>query len=330
MRSDLITSVFALFLGVAGVIDTALAEIKSCTEANLVFSADALETLVNEPERVLDDRLAFWNNTPAQQYTQMWAEAVNYEIDYEKWRDNVKSLQNLSDGDRQHHPLVQIAEKIVDGQNIFLDRALPHICSYLPEAANLDVSVYFTAFIPARSFLWEGIVINVNAPYWHGNPDNIFNNLVHEIWHVGYAKIRDLRTEEVTVDEARFDMLDTLQNEGTATYVGYRALDYFPAPDEKDYPMLESADEISRLLGEVNYLFAKAGVLSSADLERLAWEKGVIDRAFYIVGAFMAETIENALGRPALVAAVSAGPITFAKLYNSLVEADQKLNYRQG
>lgn len=328
MKSEFTAGVFTFLWWVAGVSGTASAEVDSCTKANLVFSADSLETLVNEPERVLAEGEAFWARTPAQQYTQMWAEAVGYEIDYEKWRDDVSSLQGLTELDRRRHPLVQTARKIVDGQTLFLSRALPHICAHLPQGADLDVSVYFTAFIPARSFLWEGIVINVNAPYWHGEPDNIFNNLVHEIWHVGYAKNRDLRTEEVTVDEIRFDMLDTLQNEGTATYVGYRASNIFPAPDEKDYQLLENEKEVERLLAEVNHLFAQAEALPSAELERLVWEKGVIGRAFYIVGAFMAETIESMLGREALVATVRAGPITFADSYNSLVEVGQKLNYQ--
>ena len=329
MKPIMSSCLLVFFLGIAGFVGTVLAEVNSCTEASLVFSAEALETLVNEPDKVLDEEKSFWDETPAQRYTQMWADAVNHDIDYEKWRNNVGSLQNLSDNERQNHPLVQVAGRIVEDQNTFLSKALPHICSYLPGAANLDVSIYFTAFIPARSFLWEGIVINVNAPYWHGNPDNIFNNLAHEIWHVGYAKNRDLRTEKVTIDEVRFDMLDTLQNEGTATYVGYQALKFFPAPDEQDYPMLEDPNEVNRLLGEVNDIFAQAGVIPGTDLERLSWEKGVIGRAFYIVGAFMAETIEKALGRQALVATISAGPISFADLYNSLVEVDQKLNYRQ-
>jgi hypothetical protein len=328
MKSEFTAGVFTIIWGVAGVSGTALAEADSCTKANLVFSADSLATLVNEPDRVLAEGEAFWARTPAQQYTRLWAEAVGYEIDYEKWRDDVRSLQGLTEDDRQRHPLVQTASKIVDGQALFLGRALPHICSYLPQGANLDAAVYFTAFIPARSFLWEGIVINVNAPYWHGEPDNIFNNLVHEIWHVGYAKNRDLRTEDVNVDETRFDMLDALQNEGTATYVGYRASNIFPAPDEKDYPLLENAQEVERLLAEVNHLFAQAGVLPSAELERLVWEKGVIGRAFYIVGGFMAETIECTLGRQALVATVRAGPITFADSYNSLVEVGLRLNYQ--
>jgi hypothetical protein len=311
-----------------GFLGMQVAAASSCTDAELVFSTATLESLINEPERVLAAEKEFWDTEPAQHYTRLWAEAVNHQIDYEKWRTKVGSLRDLSTEERSNHSLVQMTEGIVKGQRPFLERALPYICSYLPEGANLDVSVYFTAHIPARSFLWEGIIINVSAPYWHGNPDNILNNLVHEIWHVGYAKSRDLRTEAVTVDTARYDMLDTLHNEGFATHVGYRSDDIFHAPDEKDYRLLENPDDVSRLLGEVNNLFAQAGVLSVDELDRLTWERGVIGRAFYIVGAFMAQTIEDALGKRALVDTVAAGPITFVRLYNSVADAGQEITFQ--
>lgn len=300
----------------------------SCTDARLVFSTTTLESLVNEPERVLAEEREFWDREPAQYYTRLWAEAVNHTIDYEKWRSSVASMKSLSKEERSDHTLVQMTDRIVGGQQSFLGRALPHICAYLPEGANLDVSVYFTAYIPPRSFLWEGIIINVSAAYWHENPDNIFNNLVHEIWHVGYAKSRELRSEEVTVDAARYDMLDTLHNEGFATYVGFRANDMFRAPDETDYRLLEDSAEVARLLGEVNSLFAQVDSLSGEELDRLTWERGVIGRAFYVVGALMAQTIENALGRQALVDTVDTGPLTFVELYNSVAGADRRITYR--
>jgi hypothetical protein len=58
------------------------------------------------------------------------------------------------------------------------------VCSYLPADVNLDVPVHFTAFIPPRSMVTGGIVVNVAASYWNDNPDNILNNLVHETFHV--------------------------------------------------------------------------------------------------------------------------------------------------
>jgi hypothetical protein len=328
MSPDWFLRAITLILLLCGSLAVHLARAATCTDANLVFSTATLESLLNEPEKILADEAAFWDKEPAQHYTRLWAEAVDYQIDYEKWRASVKSLADLPEKERSRHSLYQLTERIVDGRQRFLESALPFICSYLPAGANLDVSVYFTAHIPARSFLREGIVINVSAPYWHGNSDNILNNLIHEIWHVGYAKNRDLRSEEVSTDTVRYDMLDTLQNEGTATYVGYQADDIFHAPDEKDYRLLENATEVSRLLAVVNHLFAQVDVLSADELNRLTWQRGVIERAYYIVGAYMAQTIEDALGRQALVDTVAAGPVSFVRSYNSLVDAGREIVFQ--
>lgn len=328
MKLNRITSARMLILGICGTLAMQVAEATSCTNATLNFSTSALESVVKEPERVLAEEGLFWEEEPAQHFTRLWAEAVNHQIDYEKWRSDVALLMDLSEEERINHGLVRMTNGIVNGQKPFLKQALPYVCSYLPEGANLDVSIYFTAYIPARSFLWEGIVINVSAPYWHGNPDNIFNNLLHEIWHVGYAKHREFRTEEVTVDAARYDMLDTLHNEGFATHVGYRSNSIFHAPDEKDYLLLEDPDDVARLLRVINDLFAQVDVLSSDDLDRLTWDQGVIGRAFYVVGALMAQTIEDALGKQALIDTVSAGPINFINLYNSLANVDAKIIYQ--
>ena len=327
MSTDWVARAIAAVLVVWGCLAIQAAEAATCRDSRLVYSTDALERLIGEPAKVLADEAAFWEE-PAQHYTRLWAEAVDYQIDYEKWRADVRSIAGLSENERSRHSLIELTEDIVVARRPFLERAIPFVCSYLPPGSNLDVSIYFTAHIPARSFLWEGIVINVAAPYWHGNPDNILNNLVHEIWHVGYAKNRDLRSEKNSVGTVRYDMLDTLQNEGTATYVGYRADGMFHAPDEKDYRLLEDPAAVSRLLAQVNHLFAQVDVLPADEMDRLTWERGVVDRAYYIVGAYMAQTIENALGGQALVDTIAAGPISFADLYNSLADAGEGIVFR--
>jgi len=110
--------------------------------------------------------------------------------------------------------------------------------------------------------------------------------------------------------------------------VGYRSNSIFHAPDEKDYLLLEDPDDVARLLRVINDLFAQVDVLSSDDLDRLTWDQGVIGRAFYVVGALMAQTIEDALGKQALIDTVSAGPINFINLYNSLANVDAKIIYQ--
>jgi hypothetical protein len=169
------------------------------------------------------------------------------------------------------------------------------------------------------------IVINIAADYWNNNADNILNVLVHEIFHVGYSYCRDMRTEGKLDNETLSGMLDNFQSEGVCTYIGYRALPLFPAPDEKDYKLLDDMAEVRRLLEDVNSVFSKVGEIPSEEIQKLAWEKCVIGRGYYVVGAFMCKVIEKQMGREALIETLTTGPVSFVKLYNSLVEDEMKV-----
>jgi hypothetical protein len=59
----------------------------------------------------------------------------------------------------------------------------------------------------------------------------------------------------------------------------------------------------------------------------MSWDKGVSGRAYYIVGAHMAQQIQAGRGREALVQTIVEGPYAFATLYNSLVEQDRRVGF---
>jgi hypothetical protein len=301
-----------------------------CLESKIVFETSTLERIVRYPEAVIEEGGAFWQNEKALVYTKAWSEGTKVRINYIRWWSRVGQLKELSEEERSRHPLLLMTDSIIAVQDDFLARAIPHICSFLPEDLDISIPVYFAAYIPPRSFVSGGVVINVSASYWNGNVENILNNLTHEIFHVGYSHTRPGRTEVALADRQLYDMLDALQNEGTATYVGYTAASLFPAPDEVDYQLLEDPRDVDRLLKEVNGLFAKAGTVSDEELQRLAWRKGVTDRGYYIVGAHMARTIDSRLGRAALIETLSAGPLSFVRTYNSLVERDMKVQIPVG
>lgn len=296
-----------------------------CLESKVVFETNTLEKIVRYPEDVIKEGGSFWKNEKAMVYTQAWSEGTNVRINYMRWWSRVGRMKELSAEERSQHPLLRMTDSIIAVQDDFLAEAVPHLCTFLPEDLDVSIPVYFTAFIPPRSFVSGGIVINVSASYWKGNVENILNNLTHEMFHVGYSHMRRERTEIALADEQLYDMLDALQNEGTATYVGYTAASLFPAPDEVDYRLLEDPKDVNRLLEEVNGLFAKVGTVSDEELQRLAWRKGVTDRGYYIVGAHMARTIDSRLGRAALIGTLSEGPLSFVTIYNSLAGSDMRV-----
>ncbi len=298
---------------------------ESCLESQIQFHTGTLERLVSDPEAVLAGEEAFWNDEPPQRYVRQWSEGTGVAISYERWRDGVRELAELPAAERRGHPLVQMAREIVEGGNTFLQEAVPFICSFLPSEASLDIGIHFTAFVPPRSFVTSEVVINVSATYWKGNVANILNNLVHEIFHVGYSRTRRERTEPRLSNGQLYEMLDALQNEGLATYVAYEAQGMFPAPDERDYPMLDDAEQVRRLRSLLNGLFTQFGVASDEQISQWAWRRGVTMRGYYVVGAHMARTIERELGRAALIGTMSEGPVSFVRTYNSLVSAQERL-----
>jgi hypothetical protein len=295
-----------------------------CLKSEIRFNTEALEKLVYEPEWVLDNEEEFWSKYPSQVYTKKWAEQVNYKIDYEDWRKTINEWSEISPQTRQNKDFLKNTERIIEGKQIFIEKALPHVCSYLPKAANLDIGIHFTAYIPARAFAMGEIVVNMTATYWNNNPDNILNTMVHELFHVGYSYCRDQRENETT-DTPLFDILENIHSEGICTYIGYKAQDIFPAPDEKDYQMIDDAEEVKKHLGNVNVIISKVGKISKNELIRQIWDIGVIGRSFYVTGAQMCQVIEKKADKEALIQTLIDGPRSFFDLYNSLVLAEQKI-----
>lgn len=296
-----------------------------CRESRINFNTKTLEKIVYEPDAILQDEESFWENERPQKLTKLWAQSANYSISYDRWRKKIRDWADIPPFKREAHIFMENAKRIIEGKEEFLENALPHLCSYLPEDADLNVTVHFTAFIPSRAFAHEDIVINVNADYWKNNVDNILNTLIHEIFHAGYGYCRDIRREQRLKNETLYNILDNLHNEGICTYVGYKALSTFPAPDEKDYKLIDTKSEVMRLLEDVNEVFSKINNLSEEELQKLAWDKCVIGRGYYVVGAHMCRVIEEKKGKKRLIDTLTEGPVSFLKLYNSSVKKEMKL-----
>jgi hypothetical protein len=311
-----------VILSVAGA-GAAAAGPPTCLDSTLTFETSALERIVREPDRVLEDEDSFWEEEPAQKFTTAWATNNGFTLGHKKWRSKLSRFAELDEAQRRDSPLMHTTEVLLESRVEFLSRALPHVCGFLPDTTDTGVPVYFTAFIPPRAFVTGGIVINVDAPYWNDNADNILNTLTHEIWHVGYSRLRESRTETPLAHRRLYDMLEQLQNEGTATYVAHQARSMFPAPDELDFEMLDSADAVTRALDAVNRLLRRVGSVSDERMGKLSWEIGVDGRAYYIAGAHMARTIDSISGRDALIQTVTTGPLSFVTAYNSVAPEER-------
>ena len=296
-----------------------------CLESKILFNTEALEKMVYDPEWVLENEEAFWSEYPSQRYTRDWAEQVKYPIDYEQWRATIREWSEVPEEKRLDMDFLRNAERIIKGRQVFIDKALPHVCSYLPDEADLDISVHFTAYVPPRAFAMGEIVINMTATYWNNNPDNILNTMVHELFHVGYSYCEELRGGE---EEGPLnDILRNIHNEGVCTYIGYTAQDIFPAPDEKDYWMLNDPEDIQRHLKNVNEILSKIDAIPEEELSKLSWDTGVIDRSYYVTGAHMCRVIEEKAGKEIFKQTLLDGPKAFFETYNGLVAEKERLIY---
>lgn len=119
-----------------------------------------------------------------------------------------------------------------------------------------------------------------------------------------------------------------------ATYVGYRALyefpNYDPDPKRDDYGFLQDTLIFERLHDLLNTVLKKVPSLletekGQKELQDTLWQIGSMDRAYYVIGCYMAKVIDEKLGRQALVETISTGPQSFLHKYNSLVDDKLKV-----
>lgn len=288
----------------------------------MTLNTSALEKLVHDPQGVLAHEDDFWQQERAQVLTLKWGEAVGYPISREQWRKQVAAWAELPLHERETHPLVRNCRRIVERKDDFLARAIPHLCSYLPAEATLNVTVQLTAFIPPRAFAIEDIVINVAATYWKDNVDNILSCLIHELGHAGHSWCRNRGGDDGLADDNLCTLLYGLQGEGFCDYVAYQARHEFPAPDELDFRLYGDPAEVRRQMGIFNEVLASAtGAVPADELSRLIWDKCIQGRAYYIAGMHCCHTIIEKCGRAALTETLVKGPLSFVELYNSVADA---------
>jgi len=298
----------------------------SCPESSIAFETSTLEQIIGDPDAVLKEGRGFWEAEKPLVLVQGWADEVGSANPYERFRAAVEELASLSAADRADHSIFRMTDEIIAREEELQATAIPYLCSFFPAEVDLSRPAYFVAFVPPRAFATsEGIVIDVTSDYWQENPDNILNMMIHEFFHVGFGKFRKGRTE-TPLDNARlYSMAEMIQNEGMAVWVAYEVRQAFPAPGEEDNRLLEDPDAVAFLRTALNELFERSPSLSDDQLRRQGWRIGVTNRAYYVVGAHMARVIQAELGKEALGQTIREGPLSYIRLYNSLVTEENRL-----
>jgi hypothetical protein len=164
--------------------------------------------------------------------------------------------------------------------------------------------------------------MNLSHEFWNNDVNMILNSVVHEIFHLGNGlchKYYQASLNSDSAEERSKAIMNSLQSEGMATYVAYRALDIFPSIElDPDYAMIEDEGQVGVLSEKLNSLFSLSRSASFDEIREYYWEEGVMGRALYVIGAYMAKCIEEERGRESLVETLIREPREFVDKFNQL------------
>lgn len=201
----------------------------------IVGETISLETIVMRPETVLASPDSFWANDEAYTLAKKWHENVGLPLDYDgyydRWLERLQRLAAVPVEERRANPGFRMLEEIERRFPVYQERALPFLDRFLPsDAPTVASKIHITTGTLSFGFMTNGqIVIDPLSSHYKQDPDRVFNLITHETFHLGYGYNRDVRREKKLGDDFVYDtVLDGLQNEGIATYVGYRAREIFP------------------------------------------------------------------------------------------------------
>jgi hypothetical protein len=293
-----------------------------CLQSKIQFNISSIEKIVLHPEEILADPDAFWSSDSAYRLVKQWHKDISFPIPVDQWNKWMQDLKAIPDNERAKNLQLIASQSTIRKEKEFNERAIPYICSFLPkDCPKITTTFYFTTAIMASGFQMGNSIVIYGA---NADKDNLF---IHELFHRGFDQYSHIRSYSSHQDSLISQIYNDLQNEGMATYVGYKALKEFPhcRTDmlKDDYKMFENIEDVKSLLNTMNYLLKKAFILSEKELKGSIWQVGSTDRAYYVVGCFMSKTIEERLGRQALIETIISGPKSYLQKYNSLV--DEKL-----
>ncbi len=297
-----------------------------CAQSAISFDISSLEKIILEPEAILQDPEGFWQEDEAYRLVRKWHDRISQPPDLERWRAQMADHCKLSTAERESHSSLAAARRLATIESKFAEDAVTHLCSFLPPDADLTTTINFTTDIMASGFQMDGKIV------MHIVNHDLLNMFVHEVFHRGFASTyKKYVTAEIETNPLPLMYL-SLQNEGMATYSAYMAVEQFPQVGQvgrddvaTDYDLLGKPDEVLRLLGRLNQLLREADSLSSDELRTKSWQLGVRERAYYVVGAYMAQQIDRKIGRQALIETIKNSPPSFVTAYNSICEPDLRL-----
>ncbi|MBK7103805.1 MAG: hypothetical protein IPH62_00775 [Ignavibacteriae bacterium] len=296
----------------------------SFLQSRIKFDNSSLKKIVLDPETVLNNSESFWENDSAYKLYKLWHQQASFPINMDQWKNSLKSFLEVPLNERQNNAQLMLSSQVLENENHFEERAIPFLYSFLPEnCPSINATIYFTtAIIPNGFQIRNDLVI-------YGENADKENLIIHELFHRCQRACKILSKSDSLNNELDQIYL-LLWAEGTATYIGYKALEKFPNVDpllQKDYQLLENEKSVKNLFAKLNNFYRDIPNLlkTPMEMQKNLIQIGVMERAFYMVGCKMASQIDNKLGRNAFKELFLHGPKHFIQTYNSLVGEEEKI-----
>jgi hypothetical protein len=297
-----------------------------CDRWGITFDSTSVDRIHENPESILEDPAAFWKEDPAYSLVALAPWYQDGSIPPDGWVRSIEKVQSIPVKDRHENTALARSAEIMEHAESYCMNVLPLITSVLPQDADLETTVYLSAFNDPESFaLRSNIVMNAGSKSHFGKVSKFFNILSHEIFHIGYFTFQPHQIEVWPDNYPLHVILVTLQNDGIAVFLQHELQDLYPAPLEIELLLLDSKLAVKYLMGRVNKLLQNASTFDEDTSMQQAFS-GLNQPALYVVGAYMADTIDGELGREALAETVATGPRSFIRAYNSVAEEGMKLH----
>ena len=289
-----------------------------CTHHGINFDFSSVRYIYQNPNTILEDPILFWKEDPAYKLVAMAPYYAGKSLPPDGWVKHIEKISTLSDQKIEEEKPFARSVEIMEHADTFCQNAFPVILSLLPDDADISTTIYVTAYNEPSFFVFRGnLVMNVDWPTYFGDTTEFFNILSHEIFHIGYFDIQPYQTEVWSDFYPTTVLLTVLQNDGLAVYTQYLLSSLYPEPGEFDFLIIKSNFLVKILINRVNDLLQETDVLSETEAVLRAFT-GKNQKALYLVGAYMALTIDENLGRDVLVETVSKGPRSFISTYNTV------------
>ena len=290
-----------------------------CTHHGINFDFSSVRYIYQNPNTILEDPSLFWKKDPAYKLVAMAPQYAGKSLPPDGWVKQIEEISTLSNQEREEEKPFARSVEIMEHADTFCQNALPVILSLLPDDADISTTVYVTAYNDSFFVFRGNIVMDAECQTLFGTTTEFFNILSHEIFHIGYFNCQLYQTEVWSDVYQTTVLLTVLQNDGLAVYTQYLLSSLYPKPGEFDFLIIKNNFLVKILLNRVNGLLQETDVLSETEAVLRAFT-GKNAKALYLVGAYMALTIDENLGRDVLVETVSKGPRSFITTYNTIAE----------